>query len=93
MYFIDYTEAFDKVRHKELLEILGKLDIHGKDLQIIYNLKWEPDSICVEYECTKLERVFGQGCVFSPNIFNVCNEILRGLENLHKFNICGCSFR
>ena len=26
----DYTKAFDKVRHNELFEDLGKLDLHGK---------------------------------------------------------------
>lgn len=35
MYFMDYEEAFDKVRHKELLE---KLDIFGDDIRIILNV-------------------------------------------------------
>ena len=39
--FIDYTKAFDKVQHEELLGMLGKLDIHGKDLRIVRNLYWE----------------------------------------------------
>lgn len=28
--FIDYTKAFDKVKHKDLFELLGKLDIFQK---------------------------------------------------------------
>jgi len=30
--FIDYTKAFDKVRHEELINILEKINIDGKDL-------------------------------------------------------------
>ena len=39
--FIDYSKAFDKVRHEELLEMLQELDINGKDLRLIRNLYWE----------------------------------------------------
>ena len=30
--FIDYSNAFDKVRHDELFEDIRKLGIHGRDL-------------------------------------------------------------
>ena len=58
--FIDYTKAFDKVQHEELLEILGKLDIHGKDLRILRNLFWE-QTACMRAdndlgEYTRIER-------------------------------------
>ena len=33
--FIDYSKAFDKVKHEELLVMLRKLDIDGKDLRVI----------------------------------------------------------
>ena len=33
--FIDYSKAFDKVRHDELFKILEGLEIDGKDLRII----------------------------------------------------------
>ena len=36
--FIDYTKAFDKVRHNELFEDLGILDLHGKDLKLLQSL-------------------------------------------------------
>ena len=41
MCFIDYTKAFDKVKHEELLQILQCLDLDGKDLRLIRNLYWE----------------------------------------------------
>ncbi|GFO06440.1 RNA-directed DNA polymerase from mobile element jockey-like [Plakobranchus ocellatus] len=38
--FIDYSKAFDKVRHVELFRMLEKLDIERKDLRVIRNLYW-----------------------------------------------------
>ena len=38
--FIDYSKAFDKVRHEKLFNILEHLDIDGKDLRVIRNL-WD----------------------------------------------------
>ena len=39
--FIDYTIAFDKVRHEDLMDMLQHLDIDGKILRLIQNLCWE----------------------------------------------------
>lgn len=36
--FISCTKAFDESQHEVILEILGKLDLDGKNMQIIYNL-------------------------------------------------------
>ena len=36
--FIDYTNAFDKVKRKDLFEDLSKLDLHGKDLRLLTSL-------------------------------------------------------
>ena len=33
--FIDYTKAFDKVKHEKIINILENLDMDGKDLRII----------------------------------------------------------
>ena len=33
MCFIDYTKAFDKVQHEELLKLLQSLDLDGKDIR------------------------------------------------------------
>jgi len=40
MCFIDYTKAFDKVKHMELFEDLRNLDIYQKDLKLLANLYW-----------------------------------------------------
>ncbi|CAF1635495.1 unnamed protein product, partial [Adineta ricciae] len=39
--FLDYTKAFDKVKHDNRFQILEKLDIDGKDLGIIRNIYWD----------------------------------------------------
>ena len=39
--FIDYTKAFDRVRHDEIIKEQTKLKINGKDLRIIKNMYWE----------------------------------------------------
>lgn len=36
--FIDYAKAFNKVCHKQLFELLGRLDLFGKNIRTIQNL-------------------------------------------------------
>ena len=38
--FIDYTEAFDKIRHGEIIT-KTHMKIDGKDLRAIQNMYWE----------------------------------------------------
>ena len=42
--FIDYSKAFDRVRHKEWIQILMQLDIDGKDICLIGNLYWDQNA-------------------------------------------------
>ncbi|GFO02005.1 endonuclease-reverse transcriptase [Plakobranchus ocellatus] len=41
LWFIDYSKAFDKMRHVEMFRMLDKLDNDGKDLRVIRNLYWD----------------------------------------------------
>jgi len=94
MCFIDYTKAFDKVKHEDLFEELGKLDLCKKDISLLQNLYWS-QSACVRVngECseyTKIERGVRQGCVMSPDLFNYYSElILRELDKENGFQIGG----
>jgi len=36
--YVDYEKAFDKVKHEDLMKMLERLEINGKDLKIIKNL-------------------------------------------------------
>ena len=91
---IDYSKAFDKVRHEKLFNILEHLDIDGKGLRVIRNLYWD-QSAAVRIggelsEYTLIKRGVRQGCVMSPDLFNIYSEmILRNLENYPGVKING----
>ena len=84
--FIDYSKAFDKVKHENLFKILTQLQVDSKDLRILQNLYWEQKAaIRIDYECSDfkpIRRGVRQGCVMSPDLFNIYSEmILRHIEN------------
>jgi len=39
--FIDYTKAFDRVKHSKMIECLSEIGVDDKELQIITKLYWE----------------------------------------------------
>ena len=92
--FIDYSKAFDKVRHDELFNILEGLDIDGKDLRIIRNLYWNQSAtVRIEGEFSEykqIKRGVRQGCVLSPDLFNIYSEtIIRTLGDSPGIKING----
>ena len=91
--FIDYAKAFDKVKHEDLFEFLQNLDIDGKDLRLIRNLYWE-QSAAIRIDgnmrkYTQIRRGVRQGCVFSPDLFNLYSEIILRDQNDTKGCIVG----
>lgn len=79
--FIDYGNAFDSVRHKNLLDILYNLNIDTKDLRIIRNLYYEQTAaVKVGGEFTewiKIRRGVRQRSGMSPDLFSIyCMEKL-----------------
>ena len=78
--FIDYTKAFDRVRHDEIIKELTKSKIDGKDLRIIKNMYWEQTAAMrVEGEISafqKIKRGVRQGCVLSPDLYSLYSEII-----------------
>ena len=42
--FIDYSKAFDKVKHSDLFDILQRHNCDGKDLRVIRNLYREQEA-------------------------------------------------
>ena len=77
---IDYSKAFDKVRHDELFEDLRKLGLHGKDLQLLQSLHWKQTAhMRIDGECsnyTSIKRGVRQGCIMSPDLFNYYSELI-----------------
>lgn len=65
--FIDYEQAFDRVKHQHLLGLLTDIELDGKDVRIIRNLyENQVATIKVKNEETeeiKICRGALQGCV------------------------------
>ena len=92
--FIDYTKAFDRVRHDEIIKELTKLKMDGKDLRIIKNMYWEQTAAMrVEGEISafqKIKRGVRQGCVLSPDLFSLYSEIImRNIEGQPGIRVGG----
>ena len=85
--FIDYTKAFDKVKHEELINKLEKLNLDGKDLRTIKNIYWQQTAaIKVDQQIGPYQNIkmgVRQGCVFSPDLFNLYSDyIMRAIDNI-----------
>ena len=92
--FIDYEKAFDKVRHEELMMMLEELQIDGKEMRLIRNLYWnQKATVRIQDEVTKYQNIrrgVRQGCVMSPDLFNLYGEIiLRELQEYEGIKIGG----
>ena len=92
--FIDYTKAFDKLRHEEIMSILDSLNIDGKDLRIVLNIYWEQTAamrIGNDLSAFQdIKRGVRQGCVLSPDLFPIYSEIImRALEGMPGIKVGG----
>ena len=92
--FIDYSKAFDRVHHDQLIKCLEKIGIDGRDIRIIVNLYWhQKAAIKIQNELspfTSIQRGVRQGCVLSPYLFNIYTEfIFRESNDLEGIRIHG----
>ena len=92
--FIEYTNAFDRVKRFKMIECLSEIEMYDKDLQIISKLYREQSaSVRTENGMTsefKIKKGVRQGCVLSPNLFNLYTEkIFREVEDMKGVNIGG----
>ena len=93
--FIDYTKAFDRVKHDLLFEILLKAGVPDKEINIIKNIYLQQKAtLRYENETSQeitIKRGIRQGCILSPCLFNIYTEylILEALEDEKGINING----
>ena len=92
--FIDYTKAFDKVKHKDLIDMLQQIGLDGKDLRLIRNLYWnQTAAVTINNNLTpwqEIKRGVRQGCPLSPDMFSLYSEIiLRDIEGEEGIKIGG----
>uniref|UniRef100_A0A8D8V3E1 Craniofacial development protein 2 n=1 Tax=Cacopsylla melanoneura TaxID=428564 RepID=A0A8D8V3E1_9HEMI len=78
--FIDFTKAFDNVKHDKLINILKNKNIDNHDIRIISNLYWnQVAKVKVDDELSEDIQIMQgvrQGCVLSPLLFNVYSEAI-----------------
>ena len=93
--FVDYTKAFDRVKHDMLFEILSKAGVPDKEINIIKSLYLQQKAT-VRYENETSEEItikrgVRQGCILSPCLFNIYTEYLirEALEDGEGINING----
>ena len=92
--FIDYSKAFDRVHHLQLIQCLERIGIDGKDIRIIGNLYWQQKAAIRIGEdlspFADIKRGVRQGCVLSPYLFNIYTEfIFRDSNDLEGITING----
>lgn len=86
--FIDY------VKFEEIINLLKRLNLVGKDLRIIKNMYWQQTAaVKVDNETSvfqKIKKVVRQGCVLSPDLFSLYSEhIMRHIEGLPGISFGG----
>ena len=92
--FIDYSKAFDTVKHHELVQCLQTTDIEENDLAVIANLYWQQTTkVRLKNEVSdslKIQRGDRQGCVLSPALFNLYTDIIfRKIDQMPGLKIGG----
>ena len=68
--FVDYSKAFDTVKHKLLVDLLQSLDVDQAALRLLINIYWNQTAAvrCDDYisAWTSIKQGVRQGCVALP---------------------------
>ena len=92
--FIDYSKAFNTVKHESLVELMQSLDVDDADTRLLTNLHWT-QTFAVRCdkdlnEWMSIKQGVRQGCVASPHLFALYTEmIMREIEDMEGFRISG----
>ena len=90
--FIDYSKAFDMVKHDSLVELLQSLDVDDAETRLLTHLYCTQTAAvrCDLSEWMSIKQGVRLGCVASPHLFALYTEmIMREIENMEGFQIDG----
>ena len=92
--YIDFAKAFDRVKHEDMMEMLGEIGIDGKDKRMIMNLYWNQKATVQigeeQTEWVEIKRGVRQGCVLSPDLFNLYSQkMIEELDELEGIRVGG----
>ena len=92
--FIDYSKAFDIVKHVWLVELLQSLDVDKSETRLLTNLYWKQTAAvrCGDNisEWLDIKQGVRQGCVASSHLFALYTEmIMREIYYMDGFRIGG----
>ena len=71
--FIDYVKAFDRVKHKKLMEMLKHLEVDGKDLRLLANLYCNQRA-AIRTDWIEIGKGVRHRCVLSLDLFSLYGE-------------------
>ena len=75
-----YEKTFDKVQHQDLFDILEEIGWDGRYPRRMKNLYWNQRAgVRVPGEVSELQHIkrgVRQGCVLSPDLFNIYSEAI-----------------
>ena len=91
--FIDYSNAFDTVKHASLFDLLSSLDHEYHDIKLLANLYWNQQAAARHNEevseLINIKQGIRQGCVVS-HLFALYTEIImRNIERKGGFRVGG----
>ena len=85
--FIDYEKAFDQLNHDKMVKILRETTIEKQIINLIINLYWSQEAFIRSEkglsDPINIHRGLRQGCILSPNLFNLYTEVIfKSIEDL-----------